>query len=92
MSTHDKPVLEETPTGKRVKTADAAANGTAHSTSATSSTSAAADAQAFICPADWPKPGPIDLATADLPHDSSDTEVSPHTQATRHAAAADGSL
>ena len=35
---------------------------------------AAAAAAAYVCPSDWPPAGAIDLRTADLPHDSADTE------------------
>lgn len=61
MSTvHEKPTAEA-PNSKRAKLASA-------------STAAAAAAANFVAPADWPAAGPINLDTADLPHDSADTE------------------
>jgi predicted secreted hydrolase len=57
---HAKPSVAE-PSSKRAKV-DAAAS---------SSDSAAAP---FVNPSDWPAAGAIDLASADLPHDSADTE------------------
>lgn len=67
---HPAPAAEA-PSAKRAKVDDGA-NGTA--VMAASSMSSYGVSKPFVVPSDWPPPGPIDLATADLPHDSADTE------------------
>lgn len=66
MSSHPKPTQDDVPDSKRVKLSNGS-DSTPH---------ARADAASaiFVAPSDWPPPGPIDLAKADLPHDSADTE------------------
>ncbi len=72
MSTaHPKPSLDVAePASKRART-----SAQQEEQKGSAAENAVAAAPAFVHPADWPKEGPINLATADLPHDSADTEV-----------------
>ena len=73
-SSHAKPPVVAEPNSKRARTENGSDASSSSSAAAASSSSAAAAAAPFVNPSDWPPAGPIDLSTADLPHDSADTE------------------